>query len=347
MKYSIIVPCYNAAKTLKKTINSIQKSGLIDFEILLIDDGSRDDTPALCDRLAAEYENIRVIHQSNAGVSSARNKGLAEARGDYIWFFDSDDLVDADNMKRAVQIVEEYKPDMLIFGMSFDYYAGKRMYQRLELFYDVEGEMHPEEWDTVFSELYRNNSLTSSCNKLFKRTLLCENGIEFNCKLFILEDFLFVLEALEHCETIYNFPKVIYRYVQAGDETTNHAAVRLARVEDLALYLKPFERILAKHPDVLTGLFYMLLWQKISIQSVEEMAETTRNNCNNDYTSGKYAGFASSSDRNLIGYLKNGEWETLIRNRKKSHMRHMIANFVKKNPIYKLLKGTNVRRIKW
>ena len=119
MNYSVIVPCYNAAATLQKTVDSIQKCGLTDFEILLIDDGSGDDTPALCDRLAAEHNNIRTIHQPNAGVSAARNRGIEEAKGDYIWFFDSDDLVDAGSMTRAAQIISEQKPDMLMFGMIY------------------------------------------------------------------------------------------------------------------------------------------------------------------------------------------------------------------------------------
>ena len=347
MKYSVIVPCYNTAKTLEASITSIQNSGLSDYEILLIDDGSKDNTPALCDRLAEENENILTFHQTNAGVSSARNKGLAESRGDYIWFFDSDDLVDVGSMIRVIMIIEEHQPDMLIFGMSFDYYADKQLYQRLELYYDIEGEIYLEELDTVFSELYHNNSLTSSCNKLFKRSLLCEKGIEYDCKLFIMEDFFFVLEVLEHCKTVYNLPQVIYRYIQVGDENTNHAAIRLSKIEDLASYLKPFERLLAKHPDILTELFYMLLRQKISIQSANEMAETARNNCNNEYTSGKYADYASESDQRLIEQLKNGEWKSLILNRKKGHIRHVIANYVKRNAIYKLLKGTSIRRVKW
>lgn len=104
--------------------------------------------------------------------------------------------------------------------MSFDYYDGTQMYQLLELYYDVEGVIQTEELDTVFSELYRNNSLTSSCNKLYKRSLLCEKGIKYNRELFIAEDFFSVLEVLEYCNTVYNLSQVIYRYIQMCDEKT-------------------------------------------------------------------------------------------------------------------------------
>ena len=89
MNFSVIIPCYNCLKTLETTVNSIRTSDLRNYELLLIDDGSTDGTGALCDVLCEKYPELRCIHQPNAGVSAARNRGVDEARGDYLWFVDS------------------------------------------------------------------------------------------------------------------------------------------------------------------------------------------------------------------------------------------------------------------
>ncbi len=93
---SVIVPVYNIIPYLPRCVESLRKQTYRNLEILLIDDGSTDDTPALCDRLAEEDTRIRVFHKENGGPSSARNFGLEQAKGDYVGFVDSDDYVDAD-----------------------------------------------------------------------------------------------------------------------------------------------------------------------------------------------------------------------------------------------------------
>ena len=111
MIFSVIIPCYNCVKTLEATVNSIRVCGLSDYEILLIDDGSNDGTAELCDRLCGKNEEIRCVHQSNAGVSAARNRGIDEARGEYIWFVDSDDTVDEDSLSGVLKTALLKKPE--------------------------------------------------------------------------------------------------------------------------------------------------------------------------------------------------------------------------------------------
>ena len=124
MLVSVVIPVYNCISFLSATVRQILQSGLGDFEILLIDDGSTDGTAQVCDELTRRHTNVRCIHQCNSGVSAARNLGIGESRGEYIWFFDADDGVDAGAICSAEQIIRRHRPDMLIFGMSFDYYTG-------------------------------------------------------------------------------------------------------------------------------------------------------------------------------------------------------------------------------
>lgn len=104
---SIIVPVYNIIPYLPRCVESLQRQTYRNLEILLIDDGSTDDTPALCDRLAESDERIRVFHKENGGPSSARNFGLSQAQGDYVGFVDSDDYVDADMYERLYWAIAE------------------------------------------------------------------------------------------------------------------------------------------------------------------------------------------------------------------------------------------------
>ena len=97
---SIIVPVYRTEAWLEKCVRSVLTQTDGDWELILVDDGSPDNAGALCDRLAGEDARIRVIHQENAGVSAARNRGLDEARGAFAVFLDSDDWVDADYLER-------------------------------------------------------------------------------------------------------------------------------------------------------------------------------------------------------------------------------------------------------
>ena len=94
MRVSIVIPAYNTGLLLSDAIRSIFAAGLIDYEVIIIDDGSVDNTAAVADDLCRSCSNVVCIHQNNRGVSGARNAGIRIARGEYIWFFDADDSVD-------------------------------------------------------------------------------------------------------------------------------------------------------------------------------------------------------------------------------------------------------------
>ena len=200
MIFSVIIPCYNCVKTLESTVSSIRVCGLSDCEILLIDDGSNDGTAELCDRLCGKYAGIRCVHQSNKGVSAARNRGIDEARGEYIWFVDSDDTVDEDSLRGVLKTALLKKPDMLLFGMSFDYYNNGKMYLRETLNPPSEGMLSLQNLKDDFDGFYNCNALTPVWNKLFRIDLLKKRGTRFREDMFLMEDYLFVLELLPFCK---------------------------------------------------------------------------------------------------------------------------------------------------
>lgn len=118
---SIIIPVYNAARYLRECVDSILQQSFANFEIILIDDGSTDDSPQICDGYAACDQRVKVVHKPNAGVSAARNDGLDRARAEYITFVDSDDWVEAG----YIQTLLNYKQyDIVFFPHRFIYGTG-------------------------------------------------------------------------------------------------------------------------------------------------------------------------------------------------------------------------------
>ena len=115
MKLSIIVPIYNVAPYLRKCVDSLLMQDISDYEIILVDDGSPDECPKICDEYAGKYDNIRVAHQENAGLSAARNSGINVATGDYIMFVDSDDYLQPNTLGALMEQVERDNLDVLRF----------------------------------------------------------------------------------------------------------------------------------------------------------------------------------------------------------------------------------------
>ena len=116
MKLSVIVPIYGVAKYLYKCIDSLLSQDIMDYEIILVDDGSPDECPQICDEYAVQYPNtIKVIHQSNAGLSAARNAGLAIAQGKYIMYVDSDDYLQPNVLGALMEQIERDQLDVLRF----------------------------------------------------------------------------------------------------------------------------------------------------------------------------------------------------------------------------------------
>lgn len=115
MKLSIVVPVYGVAKYLPKCVDSLLAQDISDYEIILVDDGSPDECPKICDQYAEQYFNIKVIHQSNAGLSAARNTGIAAAQGDYILFVDSDDYLQPNTLGDILKQAERDNLDVLRF----------------------------------------------------------------------------------------------------------------------------------------------------------------------------------------------------------------------------------------
>ena len=242
MKISFIIPVYNCKAFLPDCVSSIRSAGFPDCEILLIDDGSTDGSGMLCDKLASSFSEIRVVHQLNSGVSAARNRGIREASGELLLFIDADDSIAPDLLKKLLTDTRCTQADLVCFGISFDYYKRGKLYRQDALYHPFDGIFTKAQWGDALFELFSNNSLSSSCTKIFRKDILQQHNLLFNEEMFLYEDLEFVLRYLQHCDRIWNVPQAIYHYRQTEDE--GNAKRRLMRIDSLPQFLQPIEAAL-------------------------------------------------------------------------------------------------------
>ena len=213
MKVSFILPIYNVEKYLSECVESILVQTYRDFEILLVDDGSPDNCPALCDEWARKDDRIKALHKPNGGLSDARNYGLEHAQGDYVVFVDSDDFwVNKDCLENLMNVVDVH-PECDFIGFNCSYYYSDTKTFKKWVAYD-ESLSKPTDKDTVLCSLVASGTFPmSACLKIIKRKSLSEINLHF-IKGLLSEDipwFINLLEGAKKCMFINDY---IYAYRQ-------------------------------------------------------------------------------------------------------------------------------------
>lgn len=205
---SVIVPVFNTARFLEECIVSIINQSFDDLQIILVDDGSTDGSGQICDRFAEKDERITVIHQSNAGVSAARNVGLREAKGKYIVFADCDDSLPQDAYEN---LIKEVKENYLSMGRIRLMSEDGTLQNSLSF-----GEKEISK-DTFLKDLFLENKfpyLGYPTDKLFQMELIKKYGLSFDESIKLNEDRLFVLAYALHCKGVIFSEHIIYNYRQ-------------------------------------------------------------------------------------------------------------------------------------
>ena len=203
MRYSVIIPIYNAEKTLGRCLNSIASQVRDDIEILLIDDGSTDESFQICQTYAQKYPQFRPLHQENEGVSSARNRGLDMACGEYILFADSDDYVSPNYFSVLDQALAG-NPDLLLFG--YQNFGAVNTAWNLGI-YTVSDPVEIAKKADYAMRAYLFSSLWS---KAFRRDLIAENDIRFSQNLSIGEDQAFIFSFALHVKKMKSILNTLY-----------------------------------------------------------------------------------------------------------------------------------------
>lgn len=242
---SIIIPVYNVEGYLRRCLKSILKQNtLIDYEIILVDDGSTDTSGRICDEFQSHFPNIQVKHITNSGVAVARNLGMSLAKGKLLYFVDPDDyLTESFFIELAPYINDNW--DVLCFGFNEvkekDMVAISCRAHR----YSKIGILTHEDFTNNFVDFFRTDMMYNVWSRIYKKDFILEHGIEFPKKS-IGEDTLFNFQVYKHLETIRFIEPCLYNYVagRSGSALTVFNPVRieiqLNELAELKQLLKKF-----------------------------------------------------------------------------------------------------------
>ena len=222
MKVSFIIPVYNVEKYLGECVESILQQTYIDFEMILVDDGSPDNSPALCEAYAEMDSRVRVVHKQNGGLSDARNAGLVVAKGDYVIFVDSDDFwVGKDSLQQLMEVVDAHPEcDFISFNCSY-YYQNTNTYKKWVAF-DVKLAI-PADKDTAMRSLVASGTMPMSAwLKVISRKSLLDMGLVFQ-KGILSEDIPWFIDLLEGCKKCMFVNHYIYAYRQNVSGRITHS----------------------------------------------------------------------------------------------------------------------------
>lgn len=210
---SIIIPVFNVEEYLRKCIESVINQSISNFELILIDDGSEDNSGYICDEFASLDNRIKVIHNTNKGVSYARNCGLDIAKGKYICFGDSDDIFSEFFLEKMVKTIENLHCDMVICG----YFYKKENYSK-DIF--KRGNSRFISKEELCERIFLNNEIGGFVwNKLIKADIA--KKIRFNEGLEICEDTYYLMNMLPQINNIYYICEPLYHYLIRKDSAVN------------------------------------------------------------------------------------------------------------------------------
>lgn len=251
IKFSVVLPIYNVERYLNRCIDTVINQTYKNLEIILVDDGSPDNCPQICDDLAKIDSRIKVIHKENAGLGEARNSGLDVATGDFIAFFDSDDYIDKKLFEELYKVIINENPDLIEFGhynvdrkgnvtktfipsTEFQKYEGK----------DVLLKFLPDLICTDPKTGKVSNLLMSAWSCLYKMQLLKECKFHFvSERKYISEDVYSLMELIPNVHSVYIVQKAYYFYCE-NDQSLTHV-YNPKRFEKIILFQQQLEILCA------------------------------------------------------------------------------------------------------
>lgn len=304
MKVSILVPVYNSEGYLSRCIDSLLAQDEKSFEIILVDDGSTDNSPQLCDEYANKYSNIKALHISNSGPATAKNKGLEIAEGEYVSFIDSDDAVEPDMYTKMIENATKHNADIVCCSYRQVDEQGNKSEQPTT---GKEYVLNQEE--AVAHMLVKDKIFSQNWTKIFRRDMLQDNGVSFIDGLKTDEDILFNLDAMVHCNTVTVVDEPLYVYTYRKQSLARfYVKTNFIQFNDnLLMRLDKTQKMVAKYwPNIQREctihclLYYNLLIGKSVLFSFDEAkqyflkaVEYMRNNASTLYHNRQFCGFSN------------------------------------------------------
>ena len=241
MLFSIIVPIYNIEKYIRKCIDSVLSQSFDDYELILVDDGSPDNCPIICDEYAKRNSKIKVIHKENGGLVSARQAGIKVAEGDYIFNLDGDDALLPDALKTAHQIITETNADIVSFsyrtcingeiGNVVEDLVEEGLYNKSQ----IEEHIYPN----LLSNKNMEHLFYFLWGKAIKKELILKHQLNVNPAISLGEDLSCIVPCFLDANTVYFSKKDVYLYTIRNDSiSTDFKTAQITQIEDVIFGLK-------------------------------------------------------------------------------------------------------------
>ena len=242
MKYSVIIPVYNVENYLSRCIDSLLAQNYVDLEILLIDNGSGDQSGQICEDYATQFSNITAYHIPNKGVGSARNFGLSKAKGEFICFVDADDYL-VGNLFSDVESQLDSQLDLLVFSYYNSIEKNLSEIDRSAKILPTEGKKDKSDFIALFQELFLTDMMYTVWNKIYRREFLEEHQIVFE-SYELGEDVRFNLNVYQHVNAVLLVKSCYYVYIsgridsamgQYNPNRMNYQLEELGKVDQLMI----------------------------------------------------------------------------------------------------------------
>lgn len=245
---SIIVPVYNAEKTLKKCCYSLLEQTYKNIEIILVNDGSNDDSSKICRKFAKKDHRVKFIDKENGGVSSARNAGIECARGEYLSFVDSDDYVDKEYIQNMYEKIQKDNSDICLAGywIKKHGFVQKNENGKGSCLYD-----QSLYYEKLLDFIWGKNGMYFPVAKLYRKSLIKQNEIKFNENIQCGEDMLFNVQFFRYCKSMTIISECNYYYIMHGGGLSGKYQPRFWRDMSMVYqnYLKIYEE---NYPEKIT-----------------------------------------------------------------------------------------------
>jgi len=241
---SVIVPVYNVSEYLPTCLDSLINQTYKDIRMILVDDGSTDDSGRICDEYAARDERITVIHQTNAGAANAKNAGIDTATGDYIAFVDSDDWVESCWIEKMVHSSLSHNADVVECSFSMEYVNRSSHGNSADTF--IETGFETEDYLREYPYLWTNALFW---NKLFKSDLL--RDVRFHTERRCIDDEFFTYKAITGANSVYRITVELYRYRQRRSSVTQKKSTLYQRtIDDIDILAERHQWMKKHYPNI-------------------------------------------------------------------------------------------------
>lgn len=311
-KISVIVPIYNVEKYLKKCIDSIIFQTYRDFELILVDDGSTDRCPEICDDYAKKYDYIRVIHKKNGGLSDARNVGICNSKCNYITFIDADDYINPHFLEIMLDAIIKYSADIVISGLN-NCYEDQKIVEQLD---NVESNIFSKE--QVYKKILMQDGIDVSANaKLYKKEIF--KDIKYPVGQ-LYEDIQIIDKIIERCNKIVITTYLGYNYLQRS------GSIMYSKMSDDRLVL------LDKAHELLE--FINKNYPNISNAAIRRYIYCNFHILGRSILSNEYLGVCKKIRKDIMGYKKNIFFDNIYSKKEK------LATFV-------LIFGLRIYKLFW